>query len=546
MLFQYDTILEIHKKALEADLHRKRDLLLQGLDIAYIADFARAQTESAQLLSDLNRMNDKISINGEIPLRRWLTNAVYHTGLRAALQEPFKRFLAELVSTLTDAPGADEQAARFTLDVRQEEELSRLLENGFDDNEVKKLFLVMLEIPLEVSGAATSDKRQIITSAVRKANQQGRTALVKLLCGAVTLRPHNFYIKAFGDLIFPGEVQSIEGGKLADRLSRGLVALASYKNLPIVQQTIGRFRADFEVTSQQIHVLKKYKSLHDSLHRLQLKSATIRAAFEAAKATKEAARMLALHAIELRPMANKARQQARGLPGEKNEISWIDDFEAYLRAMEEAASRAVGPGDLGQLADDLEELLGELPRINNLLAHVAASLPLNGLITAIGDITTFLNETRAFADNAALRLTADLTALEILRPQFQDLIEQHFTWQRIDRELSAARLFSDHGSAICLPPKRWPNFKKHFAELCDRHPYEGWSQDLKARMNSWEKSIFDDSNCKEDEADNGSFDEFYSACSMRFFEVDSELNELCLRLAEVAAPVDVLLLAIRT
>lgn len=252
----------------------------------------------------------------------------------------------------------------------QIEELARLLVKRFDKPGIRPVVLVSLGTRLDAIVNEDQPFERIAFDLVNWADRQGRSALVKLLRGMVTVRPDDAGIWTFCDEVFKDEIQRLDSRVLVDRVNRGIEALVALKDLPIVQQTVGQFRADFEASSKQIQILKKYKSLHDGLHRLQLKIRTIEEVIEAAKTDQRAARSLTLHAIELAPLAKKARQQAQGLPGAQNEIGWIDEFDDHIATMNRASKQTMSTGDLEDLASGLNQLLPEGPRINSLLANV--------------------------------------------------------------------------------------------------------------------------------------------------------------------------------
>jgi hypothetical protein len=77
------TILAVAEKATQSGLVNKREELLSGLSILYVAGLPVANSTATQLLRDLNEMNQlegKI-IGGVVPLETWLRNAAYLTAV---------------------------------------------------------------------------------------------------------------------------------------------------------------------------------------------------------------------------------------------------------------------------------------------------------------------------------------------------------------------------------------------------------------------------------------------------------------------------------
>lgn len=430
----------------------------------------------------------------------------------------------------------------------QNAKLSSLLVNAFTQAELAPVVLVALKAPLANMVNMNQGFEGVVSDLVSWADRRNRPAVIALLQGVATARAGDAEIWAFCEEVFPGEIKRLDSGVLVDKVKDGIKALVALKDLPIVERTVGQFRADFEAVSEQIQILKKYKSLHDGLHHLQLKIGTIESEIEAAKSDQRAARSLGKHAIELAPLAREARQQAHGLRGEQVELGWISEFDDHIATMNRAPREPMSPEDLRDLASGLNQLLTEAPRINSLLANVASNLRLVNIVLAMDNIAKHIPGAADSNDAASQQISGDLTALGLLQPQLGDLVDQHFEWQWVDKELAgAAKLFRDAlGPAAKMPKKKWPEFRARFMQLCDRHPQDSWSTDLKGRLLWWEQSPLS-SPPTEDEAEASeiAFDEFRSACGMQFFEVDKELHALCSRLAALAQPLDLLLAVIR-
>ena len=97
MLLDIDLLHVVHKTAIEAGLHNKREVMMLGIDLRYVAALDIMDTPSDQLLSDLGRMNEDGAIDQGIPLERWLRNAAHATSLRQERQK-FFREIADMVA----------------------------------------------------------------------------------------------------------------------------------------------------------------------------------------------------------------------------------------------------------------------------------------------------------------------------------------------------------------------------------------------------------------------------------------------------------------
>lgn len=92
MLLAVDDIYAIHQQGLKLGLHTKRDLLLFGVNIEYVANLPELGNQSDQLLSDLQTMSNDEAVAGGVPLERWLRNAAYAVSVRPDKQQFFREY----------------------------------------------------------------------------------------------------------------------------------------------------------------------------------------------------------------------------------------------------------------------------------------------------------------------------------------------------------------------------------------------------------------------------------------------------------------------
>ena len=115
MILEYDDILKIHAQAVAVGLHNRREIMLAGVNIEYVAGLPILAVPSDQLLSDLQNMNNDGAVIGGIPLERWLRNAAYAMSVRPDKQKFFREFAdkaAKSALPAEDKPPADMQQER--------------------------------------------------------------------------------------------------------------------------------------------------------------------------------------------------------------------------------------------------------------------------------------------------------------------------------------------------------------------------------------------------------------------------------------------------
>jgi nucleoside phosphorylase len=96
-LLPRESILSLHTATVQ--LRLPRDVLLSGLDPAFVGSLPQLPTLTSQILSDLGQMNGIARLsNGSVPLGTWLRNAVHLAGPRREA-EIFRQALAVLDAT---------------------------------------------------------------------------------------------------------------------------------------------------------------------------------------------------------------------------------------------------------------------------------------------------------------------------------------------------------------------------------------------------------------------------------------------------------------
>jgi hypothetical protein len=106
MIFDLDKILEIQQKAITSGLHKKRNLMLLGINGKYVAGLDEIDNQADQLLSDLNAMSEAGTIvGGQVPLERWLRNAANATAVFPDRQSYFVGLADVVKAAANSGPG---------------------------------------------------------------------------------------------------------------------------------------------------------------------------------------------------------------------------------------------------------------------------------------------------------------------------------------------------------------------------------------------------------------------------------------------------------
>jgi len=432
------------------------------------------------------------------------------------------------------------------LNPSQATQLSNALVDAFDPTTLAWMVRSSLGPQLYVIVDTGQSLLGVVADLLSWVERRGPGSVEALLRGAVSARPNNQMLRDFCAQHFPQTLLSLPSNTLVQNFNLGLQLLIDMRDRPAVRQIVGGFRADFETTSRQIQILKKYKALHDCLHELQLSLDAFVDALRRSTSDPGAVRSLRMYALDLTRWAKEARAQTVGLPTKPVEDDWIDDFDTCIRNLNNVAGTVARTEDrdkAADLPDRLRALLDNASRINSLLASAADNLRLESFTQTMKTIADDI-QGAAVSKGDALQLDKSAVAVGVLRARLDGLVAEHNDWQVFSTQLEVAENSHKHQPQERMP--KWQQFKGRLTGLCNAYPKSDWSGELLERLSKWiaETSSGEPS---EDEIVAGeiAFAEFHRACIYRFFDVDKELNALAGQVTEVAKPLETLLAAIQ-
>jgi hypothetical protein len=426
----------------------------------------------------------------------------------------------EQTQELTDALGGDQGAA-------------------FDHDTLEQMVRFKLGKDLYALVARDKPLHTVAFELIKVAEQEGWTdALVR---AAYISRPNNTRVKAFVDQHWPEARVPEEFAQQVQAVKTGLVALSAILERladPGIRLTIGGFSAVFKLTLEKIETLRRYKGLHASLHQLNTKYVpSINVAAKLYRQDPTHFDLLQSYATQLKSEAGRIRLVARSLRSYPAEKEWIDALEdaaaLVLRSLDDTNDVNVQGG----IRDLRRVLIDEPPRINGLLCDAAGDLHLEELIQAMRVIKGYLAK-RPGADNGSLP-AADfhigLRSLLLLQPRLAGLVEEHFAWQLLEKEFTAA----DTRTAVTPEERfpRWADFKKRLLRLCDLAEAKDWSRGLRELIGQLEEAA----RAGDARQFGRRYNTFHTLASDRFFNVDDELLDLSEQLPTIGQPLDQLL-----
>ncbi|HKB37972.1 MAG TPA: hypothetical protein VKD72_16110, partial [Gemmataceae bacterium] len=184
--------------------------------------------------------------------------------------------------------------------------------------------------------------------------------------------------------------------------------------------------------ADQVGQLEVYKRLHELLHKVQFRLFyQLENAARRFKTDPVANDLLANYISDLRDRAKEARPLAGALPdlpaARGLEFVWITEFDDTV------AKLAAGRDAL----DDRQVLAGvrrlkslltvHPPRLNQLLALIAGTLPIRQLLDAFSAVIA--------APDGAIAVRAARDGLVGLQPRLQAAVAEHTRWQELEKDL---------------------------------------------------------------------------------------------------------------
>jgi hypothetical protein len=425
----------------------------------------------------------------------------------------------------------------MSLTSQQYEELTQVLSAAFDHDSLEQM--VQFKLGKELFALVPREKglNTVAFELIQAAEREGWTEA--LIRGAYISRPKNAKLAAFVEAHWPAAKKPREATQDVEAVQRGLQALAGIVGQladGVIREIVGRFRADFSMTRDKTEALGRYKALHDQLHQLNtkyLRSMTDAAAL--CRRSEPQYQLLESYALQLKADAGRVRQVATGLRTYRVEQDWIDSLEQVggmvLKALEGGED-----APLERAVSTLRRVLVEESiRINALLCDAAGDLRLPQLVQAMQKIRDRLREVPGGGGPQAQRFEAGLTALLLLQPRLGGLVEEHFEWQWLDKEFTAADTLPGATPEDRFP--RWPTFRVRLLRLCDLSAEKEWARELTALLGDLEQA-----GAARDAIQFGRrYNKFRTVAADRFFNLDAEMRDLSEQLAQVADPLNQLL-----
>ncbi len=324
------------------------------------------------------------------------------------------------------------------------------------------------------------------------------------------------------------QIAAATGQELADGTAIGqdLHVLAQLMGQATVRDLVTTYRADFSAACLQIDILSNYKALHDLLHKLQYRCYNV--------IVQEARRFpddeLALdnllnYEVTLQDIVAGLHTVVGQGDFPANDVAWIDDVVMAQRTLRQALDE-MHPEPLRRVILLMRRTLALQPsHLNHRMNSAARALRLDNIVASLHAIHAALRPLGV--ESTRLRqLASGIDELRTFSAQLALLVDEHDQWQEVQRVLG--RIEDMLVYDLSELEFSWPDLSQQVTTLCNRYTGD-WvtlflqdSEQLQLALGAQNPVRI-----------RSYFQRYRQRAGNRFFQLDTELNELCTELRQV-------------
>ncbi len=311
--------------------------------------------------------------------------------------------------------------------------------------------------------------------------------------------------------------------------------LARLKDLiatvPAVADAVSRSKEVIETTYREVGRLELFKTIHDSLHKIEERCLL------PMKAGGFASQLPPRFQREFARQARCIQEVMKDREVEANlRTDIIDLLESTANAFQ-ATMDAPGEATYGRVVNELVELFTLLPaKLDVGISEAAAGLNLDRLADLMTRVRGTLPETIGEQDAELEPIIKGIDALNRLREELKTRVNEHGLLQRLDSKLRAV---CDGGIMPGNLIGEWARIKQKRSRLAPPYsPELGQAiDDLVATEQEIEKRLV----LNDEPAALNYLRDYFTVLSHAFQDVDTSLKEFCLKLGAVSQPLKTVL-----
>jgi len=324
------------------------------------------------------------------------------------------------------------------------------------------------------------------------------------------------------------QLAAAAGQALADgsAISQDLRILTQLMGQATVRDLVATYRADFSAAGRQVDILSNYKALHDLLHKLQYRCYNV-IAQEARRFPEDELALdnLLNYEVTLQDLVAELHTVVARGDFPAGDVAWIDDVVTAQRTLRQALEE-LHPDPLRRAIQLMRRVLALQPsHVNHRMNGAARSLRLDNIVTSLHAIHDALRPLGV--ESIRLRqLGGGIDELRTLSAQLAQLVDEHDQWQAVQRVLG--RIEDMLVYDLSELEFSWPDLSQRVTALCSRYTGEWVTLFLQDR-----DQVQAALGAQNPVRIRSYFQRYRQRAGNRFFQIDTELKELCTELRKV-------------
>lgn len=309
-------------------------------------------------------------------------------------------------------------------------------------------------------------------------------------------------------------------------ISQDLNLLTGLMKSAVVRALVTTYRADFRAACEQIDLLSHYKDLHDLLHKLQFRCYSV-IAQEAQRFPQDELALdnLLNYEVTLQDISDELQRVVGAAGLTPTETTWLADVVQAQTLLRQALDGMDGE-KLRRVVWLLRRLLALQPsQINHRLIGAARALRLAEIVASLAAIRDALQKLNIDRTRTS-QFTTGVDALQQLNAQLTALMVEHDQWQEVQRILGRIEDVMIHD--LDELAFSWPDLCSRVTTLCQAQKGE-WVDLFRQDSDQLAKAI----NAQNPVRIRSYFQRYRQRAGNRFFQVDTQLKELCAELRKV-------------
>jgi hypothetical protein len=297
-----------------------------------------------------------------------------------------------------------------------------------------------------------------------------------------------------------------------------------------LRDAVNRFKQSFEGAHDRIVVVNYYKTLHDRLHRLQVRCYDpLMHEIRSTGDVREALESISQYIGYFKEIVDELKKLESPV-AKTYDSSWIIKLAQAQTLMSLGAKpESFDPEKIKKAARDTNTILSVHPgKINGRLMGAVDVLDLPILKEAMENVSQQFG--RFNLEQEKIKEFKDgITSLESLDARLLVLTKEHDLWQEVDRTL---RRVDEQtvGEEISELEDVWPDLQPQVASIYENSDEE-WAVLLKDQSDNLDKAL--KANPKDAKSVRDHFEKYRQQAVQRFFKVDEQVLNLCSGLVEM-------------